>query len=180
MLVSSLRRLASAFRDREARILMLGLDSAGKTTVLYRLQQNEAVQTIPTVGFNVETVKYRNISFVVWDVGGQDKLRSLWRHYFAGVDALIYVVDASDTARIDEARDELHRLMADAALSSVTLLVFGNKQDLPGALSEEALVRRLELPKLTRTWHCRGTVATQGVGLVEGLDWLAGNLPPPS
>ena len=67
---------------REMRILMVGLDAAGKTTILYKLKLGEVVNTIPTIGFNVETVEYKNISFTVWDVGGQDKIRPLWRHYF--------------------------------------------------------------------------------------------------
>ena len=70
--------------SKEMRILMLGLDAAGKTTILYRLKLAEVVTTIPTVGFNVETVEYKNIKFNVWDVGGQDKIRRLWRHYFHG------------------------------------------------------------------------------------------------
>ena len=67
---------------KEMRILMLGLDAAGKTTTLYNLKLGEVVTTIPTIGFNVETVEYKNISFNVWDVGGQEKLRLLWRHYY--------------------------------------------------------------------------------------------------
>ena len=70
------------FSKKEMRILMLGLDAAGKTTILYRLKLGEVVQGVPTIGFNVETVEYKNIKFTVWDVGGQDKIRLLWRHYF--------------------------------------------------------------------------------------------------
>merc|ERR1719471_1823921 len=91
----------------ETRILMVGLDTAGKTTVLYRLKLGEVVTTIPTIGFNVETVEYRNLSFNVWDVGGQDKIRKLWRHYYRGVHGLIFVVDSGDMDRIEDARHEL-------------------------------------------------------------------------
>jgi len=70
------------FGKKEMRILMVGLDAAGKTTILYKLKLGEVVTTIPTIGFNVETVEYKNISFTVWDVGGQDKIRPLWRHYY--------------------------------------------------------------------------------------------------
>lgn len=73
---------AKLFSKKEMRILMVGLDAAGKTTILYKLKLGEIVTTIPTIGFNVETVEYKNISFTVWDVGGQDKIRPLWRHYF--------------------------------------------------------------------------------------------------
>jgi len=75
---------------------MLGLDAAGKTTILYRLQLGEDVHSIPTIGFNVETVNYKNISFTIWDVGGQDRLRKLWRHYYKDNDALIFVIDSAD------------------------------------------------------------------------------------
>ncbi|KAF6339782.1 hypothetical protein mRhiFer1_008056 [Rhinolophus ferrumequinum] len=74
--------LKSLIGKKEMRILMVGLDAAGKTTILYKLKLGEIVTTIPTIGFNVETVEYKNISFTVWDVGGQDKIRPLWRHYF--------------------------------------------------------------------------------------------------
>merc|ERR1712099_228399 len=87
------------------RILMVGLDAAGKTTVLYRLKLNEVVTTIPTIGFNVETVEYKNLRFTVWDVGGQDKIRPLWRHYYQGTNGLIYVVDSNDRDRVENARE---------------------------------------------------------------------------
>ena len=92
----------------------VGLDAAGKTTILYKLKLGEIVTTIPTIGFNVETVEYKNISFTVWDVGGQDKIRPLWRHYFQNTQGLIFVVDSNDRERIDGdngAKDELHRMV---------------------------------------------------------------------
>merc|ERR1712107_801856 len=81
---------------REMRILMVGLDAAGKTTILYKLKLGEIVTTIPTIGFNVETVEYKKINFTVWDVGGQDKIRPLWRHYYQNTQGLIFVVDSND------------------------------------------------------------------------------------
>ncbi|KAG2726739.1 hypothetical protein I3760_01G127500 [Carya illinoinensis] len=99
------------FAKKEMRILMVGLDAAGKTTILYKLKLGEIVTTIPTIGFNVETVEYKNISFTVWDVGGQDKIRPLWRHYFQNTQGLIFVVDSNDRDRVVEARDELHRML---------------------------------------------------------------------
>ncbi|KAH7492057.1 ADP-ribosylation factor [Phytophthora ramorum] len=94
------------FGKKEMRILMVGLDAAGKTTILYKLKLGEVVTTIPTIGFNVETVEYKNISFTVWDVGGQDKIRPLWRHYYQNTQGLIFVVDSNDRDRVDAARDE--------------------------------------------------------------------------
>merc|ERR1712071_214832 len=96
------------FGKKQMRILMVGLDAAGKTTILYKLKLGEIV-TIPTIGFNVETVEYKNICFTVWDVGGQDKIRPLWRHYFQNTQGLIFVVDSNDRERITEAQEELQK-----------------------------------------------------------------------
>lgn len=90
----------------------VGLDAAGKTTILYKLKLGEIVTTIPTIGFNVETVEYKNISFTVWDVGGQDKIRPLWRHYYQNTQGLIFVVDSSDVKRIQEAENELANMVS--------------------------------------------------------------------
>jgi len=100
--------------------------------ILYKLKINSDVTTIPTVGFNVETVTYKNVKFNVWDVGGQDKIRPLWRHYFSGTQGLIFVIDSNDRARIDEARQELHRIILDREMKEALLLVFANKQDIKG------------------------------------------------
>ncbi|XP_059991064.1 ADP-ribosylation factor 2 isoform X1 [Lagenorhynchus albirostris] len=118
----------SLFGKKEMRILMVGLDAAGKTTILYKLKLGEIVTTIPTIGFNVETVEYKNISFTVWDVGGQDKIRPLWRHYFQNTQGLIFVVDSNDRERVNEAREELTRMLAEDELRDAVLLVFVNKQ----------------------------------------------------
>ncbi|CAN6450998.1 unnamed protein product [Victoria cruziana] len=109
------RMIRMLFAKREMRILMVGLDAAGKTTILYKLKLGEIVTTIPTIGFNVETVEYKNVSFTVWDVGGQDKIRPLWRHYFQNTQGLIFVVDSNDKDRIVEARDELHRMLSEVS-----------------------------------------------------------------
>lgn len=90
--------------------------------------------TIPTVGFNVESVTYKNVKFNVWDVGGQDKIRPLWRHYYSGTQGLIFVVDSSDTARLEEARSELHKIINDREMKDALLLVFANKQDIQGRM----------------------------------------------
>jgi len=159
---------------KEMRILMLGLDAAGKTTILYRLKLSEVVTTIPTVGFNVETVEYKNINFTVWDVGGQDKIRRLWRFYFQGTDGLIFVVDSSDRDRIQDAQEELHRMLAEPELEKAALLVLANKQDLANAMPANEVMQQLELQKLRhRKWFIQATSAPTGDGLYEGLDWLS-------
>ena len=109
------------------RILMVGLDAAGKTTILYKLKLGEVVTTIPTIGFNVETVEYKNISFTVWDVGGQDKIRLLWRHYYQNTQGIIFVVDSNDRERVDDAKEELHRMLGEDELKDAVLLIMANK-----------------------------------------------------
>ena len=128
---------------KDMRILMVGLDAAGKTTILYKLKLGEVVTTIPTIGFNVETVEYKNISFTVWDVGGQDKIRNLWRHYYQNTQGLIFVVDSNDKARIEDAKSELHKMLQEEELKEADLLVFANKQDLPRAMSAPELTEKL-------------------------------------
>lgn len=159
------------------RILMVGLDAAGKTTILYKMKLGEIVTTIPTIGFNVETVEYKNISFTVWDVGGQDRIRSLWRHYFQNTQGLIFVVDSNDRERLQEARGELERMMNEDDLRDSILLIFANKQDLPNALSTAELTEKLGLNSFrNRKWYIQATCATEGTGLYEGLDWMSNAL----
>ena len=210
------------FGSKEVRILMLGLDAAGKTTILYKLKLNQTMTTIPTVGFNVETFTYKNIKFNMWDVGGQDKIRPLWRHYYsgeqasrvreglwrserltkpAGTQGLVFVVDSSDHARIEEAKTELHRILNDLEMSDCLLLVFANKQDLDGgmcnptstaiqtpnrpafadfpgtAMDPQTITQKLELSKLKeRPWFVQPAIATDGEGLTEGFGWLSDNI----
>ncbi|XP_008440320.1 ADP-ribosylation factor 1-like isoform X3 [Cucumis melo] len=142
------RLVRMLFAKKEMRILMVGLDAAGKTTILYKLKLGEIVTTIPTIGFNVETVEYKNVSFTVWDVGGQDKIRPLWRHYFQNTQGLIFVVDSNDKERISEARDELHRMLSEHELVDATVLVFANKQDLPNAMTVAEITDKLGLHSL--------------------------------
>jgi GTPase SAR1 family protein len=176
---------------KEMRLIMVGLDAAGKTTVLYKLKLGEVISTIPTIGFNVETVQYKNINFTLWDVGGQDKIRPLWRHYYTNTNGIVFVVDSNDRQRIDEdsikssgycsnedaaasAEEELHRMLATDELRNVPLLVLANKQDLPNAMDVNEVSKRLGLKNLrNRKWYIQGTCATTGDGIYEGLDWLA-------
>ncbi|XP_018955408.2 ADP-ribosylation factor 4-like [Cyprinus carpio] len=169
--------LSRLFEKKAMRLLMVGLDAAGKTTVLYKLKLGEVVTTIPTLGFNVETVEYRNISFTVWDVGGQDVIRRLWRHYYQNTKGLIFVVDSSDHDRIETAAEELKAMLAEDEMRDAVLLVLANKQDLPKAMPVHELTDRLGLHTLRgRQWFVQDTCAVQGSGLYEGLDWLTDQL----
>merc|ERR1711972_999122 len=146
-----------------------------------KLKLGEVVTTIPTIGFNVETVEYKNLKFTIWDIGGQDKIRPLWRHYYQNTQCIIYVVDSNDRERIDgsdnSAKDELHKMLAEDELRDAVLLVFANKQDLPNAMSVNEITERLGLNQLrNRQWYIQSTCATTGDGLYEGLDWMANAL----
>ncbi|PAA52955.1 hypothetical protein BOX15_Mlig010634g1 [Macrostomum lignano] len=168
--------ISKLFENRELRILMLGLDAAGKTTILYKLKLRSAVTTIPTVGFNVETVTYKSVKFNVWDVGGQEKIRPLWRHYYVGTHSLVFVVDSTDRDRIDEARIELHRILEDREMRNAVVLIIANKQDLPNAMRPNEIQDRLSLAFLSdRVWYVQPACAVTGEGLYEGLTWLTSN-----
>lgn len=172
----ALAALFSMFKKVDARIVMVGLDAAGKTTVLYKLKLNDVVSTIPTIGFNVERLEYKNLKMTIWDVGGQDRLRPLWRHYYEHSNGVIFVVDSCDVGRMKLARDEIHKMMDEPALHDARLLVFANKQDMPNALPASDLVTALDLRGLKAQWFIQPTSATTGQGLYEGLDWLAKNI----
>jgi len=159
--------------QKESRVLLLGLDAAGKTTLLYRMNLGETIVTLPTVGFNVETVKYKNVDFTIWDVGGQDKIRPLWKHYYRGSDALIWIIDSADQDRFDLSCEELHSVLQADELRDAKLLVFANKMDLPGAANPQEIARSLRLNELrNREWYVQSCVATKGDGIYEGLDKL--------
>ncbi|GAB5365732.1 hypothetical protein AAMO2058_001083200 [Amorphochlora amoebiformis] len=166
---------ARMFANRQARILMLGLDAAGKTTVLYKVKLGETITTIPTIGFNVEKLEHKGLDLTVWDIGGQDKLRPLWRHYFQNTEALVFVVDSADTERLKDATDELHKVMSSSFLDEACLLVMANKQDLPKALPPKTIAKKMQIDKIMgrRRWQVQGVVATTGQGVFEGFDWIA-------
>ena len=162
------------FASTPARVILIGLDNAGKTTILYKLKLNEVVTTIPTIGFNVDEVTVKNLTMTVWDVGGQTKIRPLWQYYFENNDAVIYAVDSSDQQRLEEAREELFSVLGDDRLRDCALLVLANKQDLPGAATVTQVTEALQLRKLRqRNWFVQGTCAVNGDGLTEGFTWLA-------
>lgn len=167
----------SLIGSREMRILILGLDGAGKTTILYRLQVGEVVTTIPTIGFNVEQVTYKNLKFQVWDLGGQTSIRPYWRCYYSSTDAVIYVVDSSDKERIGISKQELVAMLEEDELKKAVLVVLANKQDLDTALSVAQVHQALGLDLLkNRTFQIFKTSAVKGEGLDEAMEWLSNTL----
>ena len=173
--LSALRGLLGSSSSRESKILMLGLDAAGKTAILYQLKLNRAVVTIPTIGFNVETVQpTRNVSFTVWDINGADRQRYLWRHYFTKCEGLVFVVDSSDAERFPKAREALAWVLDSEEMKDVPLVVLANKQDLPDARSPADVATELELHQIRdRKWSIHGTDAVSGQGVYDSIAELS-------
>ncbi len=158
--------------EKDCRIVILGLDAAGKTSLLYKLKLDEDVCTIPTLGFNVESIQYKKVKMECWDIGGQDRLRPLWMHYYKNSDAVIFVVDSNDTDRMQEAKDVLASVMNDKELENVLLLVYANKQDLPNAKTSTDMIPLLGLKDIKQEWYIQPCCCKTGDGLFEGLDWM--------
>ncbi|KAK6181206.1 hypothetical protein SNE40_009115 [Patella caerulea] len=159
-------------KEKEVRLLMLGLDNAGKTTILKKFNGEDIDTISPTLGFNIKTLEHRGFKLNVWDVGGQRSLRSYWRNYFESTDGLIWVVDSADRMRIQDCKQELHSLLLEERLAGSTLLVFANKQDLPGSLSSEDIKKMLDLDNIkSHHWRILPCSAVTGEHLLEGIDW---------
>ncbi|NXC73041.1 ARL11 protein, partial [Anhinga anhinga] len=158
-------------RKRDARVVMLGLDFAGKSTLLYKLKSGQAVETCPTVGFNVESLQTPcHVSFTLWDVGGQGSLRASWPDYLEDTSTLIFVLDSTDTARLPEAAAALEEVLSHPSMAGVPILLLANKQEVPGALAPAELGERLQQGQLVgRRWVLRGCSAHTGQGLQEAL-----------
>lgn len=167
---------ASLFPSRELKIIMVGLDNAGKTTILYQLHLGQKIDTTATVGSNVEQVKHGNLTFEVWDLGGQANLRPSWATYYQQTDSVILVVDSTDRGRIGIARKELSSLLAHEHLEGVPILVLANKKDLRDAMTVAELTTALKLTDIKVDWHIQSSCAVTGDGLQEGLSWIAQRL----
>ncbi|XP_004603234.1 ADP-ribosylation factor-like protein 14 [Sorex araneus] len=160
---------------RQARVLLLGLDLAGKSALLYRLARAQRAATLPTVGFNVETLEWAGgLQLTLWDVGGQEKMRRAWDCFCEGADGLLYVVDCADPQRLDASRRALESVLQSEHLRHVPLVLLANKQDVPGALGAEDITRRFRVHKLCadRSWYVQPCSAVTGDGLAQGLQKL--------
>lgn len=171
-----IEKAMSGLGKKDTKMLMIGLDAAGKTTILYNIKMNEVVNTIPTIGFNVESLQYKKLNLTVWDIGGQNLIRKLWRHYYEHSNAVIFVVDSNDTNRLQEVKEELHKVLSDDLLSKCKVLVYANKQDLPKAMNVSEMARVLDMNSIRQDWYIQPCVGTNGNGLFEGLDWLNNKL----
>lgn len=160
--------------NAHCKIVIVGLSNAGKTTILYKLHLGQVVLTQPTIGSNVEEVKYENITFQVWDLGGQDNLRGGWPTYFEDADAIIFVVDSSDQESMVLSKMELFNVVLQEDLKHACLLILANKQDVSGCRNSGEITEDLSLHTIrTHEWQIQPCCALTGDGLQEGLGWIA-------
>ena len=158
------------------KIIILGIQNAGKTTILYRLSLGQLVQTTPTIGSNVEEISYNNVKLQAWDLGGQESTRSVWDVYFVNTDAIIYVIDTHDT-NYEESKNQFYKLLENEALKNAVILIYANKQDLAGAKRVNEIIQIYELESITNhIWHIQPCSAQTGEGLVTGMKWLSDQL----
>ena len=144
---------------------MVGLDNAGKTTILYQFLMNEVVHTSPTIGSNVEEVVWKNIHFIMWDLGGQQSLRAAWSTYYTNTEFIIMVIDSTDRERLNVIKEELHSMLNHEELSKAKVLVYANKQDLKGSMTAADISRELGLTNIKRhPWHIQSCCALTGEG----------------
>ncbi|PHH63613.1 hypothetical protein CDD81_5705 [Ophiocordyceps australis] len=170
-MLSILRK--ARLKDKELRILMLGLDNAGKTTIVKRIMGEDVETVSPTLGFIIKTIDYEGYKLNIWDVGGQKTLRSYWRNYFEKTDALIWVVDATDRLRTEDCRRELHGLLEEERLAGASLLILANKTDVAGCMEANEIRSALRLDDIrTHEWHVLQCSAMTGINLNEGLGWV--------
>eukprot|EP00923_Selenidium_pygospionis_P057495 GHVN01100514.1.p1 GENE.GHVN01100514.1~~GHVN01100514.1.p1 ORF type:complete len:191 (-),score=35.67 GHVN01100514.1:65-637(-) len=163
--------------DENFKIIILGLNNAGKTTILYKLHLGEVIMTQPTIGSNVEEVNYKNIKFQVWDIGGQEATRATWATYFENAKALMFVLDSNDHHNLVVSKMELFNALLSEKLKDAVLLVLANKQDLAGAKDAAEIAEAMNLTAIKdRDWHIQGCCAATGEGLNEGMDWIASHL----
>ena len=177
-LLTILKKVKS--KEKEVRLLILGLDNAGKTTILRKFSGEPIDKIEPTLGFNIKTLEHRSYKLNVWDVGGQRTIRAYWRNYFEQTDGLIWVVDSSDRARLEMCRDELFSLLGQEKLAGASLLIFANKQDLANSLKLEEIADILQLNTNNkfskRHWSIIPCSAVTGDGLVKGMDWMTDDI----
>ncbi|EMF15148.1 ARF/SAR superfamily [Sphaerulina musiva SO2202] len=170
-MLSILRK--ARLKDKEMRILMLGLDNAGKTTIVKKIMNEDVNEVSPTLGFIIKTIEYEGYKLNIWDVGGQKTLRTYWKNYFEKTDTLIWVVDATDKERIEDCRQELTGLLVQERLMGASLLVFKNKSDVAGCMTEDDIRKGLQLDNIqTHKWHILPCSAMTGLNLQAGLQWV--------
>ncbi|KAL0239461.1 hypothetical protein GEMRC1_009569 [Eukaryota sp. GEM-RC1] len=166
--------LKTLFWKQELELSLVGLANSGKTTFVNVCATGEfSVNTIPTVGFQVQRVQRGNVSIKLWDVGGQSRFRSQWERYCRGTNAIVYMVDSAAHDTHADSKEALHSLLSKASLANIPVLVLGNKNDLPNALSATQLVEVLGLDSITdRQVDCYDISCKNMTRIDNVLHWL--------
>ncbi|KYO44276.1 putative ADP-ribosylation factor-like protein 5C [Alligator mississippiensis] len=168
-----LAKLMGIFGNQEHKVIIVGLDNAGKTTILYQFLMNEVVHTSPTIGSNVEEIILRKTHFLMWDIGGQETLRSTWNTYYSNTEFVILVIDSTDRERLTVTKEELYKMLAHEDLRNAAVLIFANKQDVKNSMTASEISRFLMLSSIKdHPWHIQGCCALTGEGLPAGLEWM--------
>ncbi|XP_037348245.1 putative ADP-ribosylation factor-like protein 5C isoform X2 [Talpa occidentalis] len=163
-------KLMGVFVKQEHKVIIVGLDNAGKTTILYQLLMNEVVHTNPTIGSNVEEIVLQKTHFLMWDLGGQETLRSAWTAYYSNTEFIILVIDSTDRERLLTTREELYKMLSHEALRDASVLIFANKQDMKDSMTTVEISQFLTLSNIKdHPWHIQGCCALTGEGLVAAL-----------
>ncbi|XP_031540953.2 ADP-ribosylation factor-like protein 5B isoform X2 [Camelus dromedarius] len=156
-------KLWSLFCNQEHKVIIVGLDNAGKTTILYQFLMNEVVHTSPTIGSNVEEIVVKNTHFLMWDIGGQESLRSSWNTYYTNTEFIILVVDSIDRERLAITKEELYRMLA--------------HEDMKGCMTAAEISKYLTLSSIKdHPWHIQSCCALTGEGLCQGLEWMTSRI----
>ena len=165
---------------REINILILGIDNSGKTALLYYLCHKDNKNTPPQPGINAIQVNYfrntKKINF--YDLGGQKTLRLYWEYYYDKADAIIYMVDGSDEARIEESLEIFKSLLRNEKLNRVPILIYNNKADIHNCLGADEIIEKFEINDICgRDWSLYSCSAYKGTGVKDGIRWLFEILP---
>ncbi|XP_074599153.1 ADP-ribosylation factor-like protein 6 [Brevipalpus obovatus] len=167
---------------KDVNILVVGLDNSGKTTILnhFKSEEEKSPEIVATIGFNVDKFRMNHLNFTAFDMSGQGRYRNLWEHYFKGINAIVFVIDSSDSLRLVVAKEELDLMLKHEEISTkphLPILFFSNKMDLKDSLSSLQISQALGLNLLKeRSWHIQASNAITGQGLHEGIQWLTDQL----
>ncbi|KAM9968323.1 hypothetical protein ACTFIW_002761 [Dictyostelium discoideum] len=164
----------SSFKFKKyTKILIIGLDGAGKSTLLSKLKLGDYISMIPSVGFNIETIEYKNLKILIGNADPQYKTRALWKHNYHHSNAIIFVVDSTDRDRIDQVKEEFDNLLIQQELNGIPILIFANKQDIDNSMNTSEIVNSLNLNLIEdRKWYIQLCSSLKSHGLDEGLSWI--------
>ncbi|CAD6203898.1 unnamed protein product [Miscanthus lutarioriparius] len=167
------------FTKDEFRVLILGVDKAGKTTLLEKLKsmylKGEGLppdRVVPTVGLNIGRIEDAKAKLVFWDLGGQIGLRTIWEKYYEEAHAIMYVIDAATASSFEDSKSALEKVIRHEHLRGAPILIIANKQDLPGAIDDEELAKFLHKELDERPYTFQAVCAYDGRGIKSGIDWL--------